>query len=296
MARIGIVGLGIIGTAVARHLLEDGDEVVGFDIDTGRGEVLTSLGGVAVASPRETADRSDLIFTAVASLGALSVIATGPDGLASSTRRGFALVDFSTLPLQEKETVRAALAAVGIPMVDCPISGTGAQVEARDAVFMASGDPAAVTAVLPILRRLGKGACNVGRFGDGSKMKFIANLMVAIHSAVAGEALALAEKAGLDPAQVLEVISSGAGNSRMWEVRGPLIVERRYQEPTARVSMMIKDTHLITDFARSVGAATPLLDAARGLYEQAAASGLADWDVAAVHALIATMEPGGAGG
>ncbi len=106
------------------------------------------------ASPRETADRSDVVFTAVASLGALSAIATGPDGLASSMRRGFTLVDFSTLPLQEKEAVRAALVADGIAMVDCPISGTGSQVAIRDAVFMASGERTAIEEVLPILRRL----------------------------------------------------------------------------------------------------------------------------------------------
>jgi len=284
--------LGIIGTAVARLLLEDGDEVTGFDIDSGRGAVLTSLGGVAVKSPREVADRSDLVFTAVASLGALPVIATGPEGLASSTHRGFVLVDFSTLPLEEKEGVRSALAAEGIPMVDCPISGTGGQVEARDAVFMASGEPAAVGAAMPILRRLGKAAYEVGRFGDGSRMKFIANLLVAVHSAVAGEALALAEKAGLDPGRVLEVIRGGAANSRMWEVRGPMIVQRSYQKPAARVSMMVKDAHLITDFARSVGAATPFLDVACALYEQAAAAGLADWDVAGVHAFIEDMASG----
>jgi putative dehydrogenase len=286
MARVGIIGLGIIGTAFARNLLDDRDEVVGFDIVAERVDVLRGLGGVGVSSPREVADQSDIILTAVASLGALEAIAQGPGGLVESARRGFVVADASTLPIAEKEAVRGILEPVGIPMLDCTISGTGLQAEVRQLVFMASGDPAAIRAVTPVLQRLGKAVYDVGAFGNGSRMKFVANLLVAVHTASTAEALLLAERAGLDIAQVMDVIGSGVGSSRMWEIRGPLVVDRRYQPPAAKVTQFVKDTHLIGDFARSIGVPTPLLDRSTLLYEQAAAQGMGEWDAACVHSVL----------
>jgi len=292
MARVGLIGLGIIGSAFARNLLEDGDQVLGFDIIPERMAALAAMGGSSASSPREVADRSDVIMTAVASLGALATIAGGPEGLIRSGRRGFVVADVSTLPIDEKESVHRDLAAAGIPMLDCTISGTGLQAAARQLVFMASGDHAAIAAVAPVLQRLGKAVYDVGAFGNGSKMKFVANLLVAVHTASTAEALLLAERAGLDLGQVMEVIGSGVGSSRMWDIRGPLILESRYQPPAAKVSQFVKDTHLIADFARSMGSPTPLLDRAAALYEQALAQGLAESDAASVHDVLAGMQEG----
>jgi 3-hydroxyisobutyrate dehydrogenase-like beta-hydroxyacid dehydrogenase len=292
MASVGLIGLGIIGTAFARHLLADGDQVVGFDILPERRAALAGMGGIAAASPREVADQTEVILTAVASLGALESIASGPEGLIRSGRRGFVVAEVSTLPIAEKESVRGALEAAGIPMLDCTISGTGLQAEARQLVFMASGDPDAIVAVTPVLQRLGKAVYDVGAFGNGSKMKFVANLLVAVHTVSTAEALLLAERAGLDLDKVMEVIGSGVGSSRMWEIRAPLMVQRRFQPPAAKVSQFVKDTHLITDFARSIGVPTPLLDQANALYEQALDQGLADWEAAAVHTVLSRLADG----
>jgi putative dehydrogenase len=296
VARIGLVGLGIIGTAFARNLLKDGDQVVGFDIIPERVEALAALGGRGASSPGEVADQSDVILTAVASLGALSAIAGGSGGLIECSRRGFVVADASTLPIGEKEAVREILEPAGIPMLDCTISGTGLQAEVRQLVFMASGDPGAIRTVTPVLQRLGKAVYDVGAFGNGSRMKFVANLLVAVHTASTAEAVLLAERAGLDMAQVLEVIGSGVGSSRMWEIRGPLVVERRYQPPAAKVTQFVKDTHLIGDFARSIGVPTPLLDQSTILFEAAVEEGMGEWDAASVHTILESqVRQGGPG-
>jgi len=295
MARVGLIGLGIVGTAFARNLLEDGDVVYGYDRDATRSAALSALGGTPVSSPKEVAEHSDLILSAVATHGALRDIATGPNGLVFANRRGFILVDVSTLPLAEKEPVRVSLEAAGIPMLDCTISGMGRQIEQRDGAFMMSGNADAMKVATPVLARIGKAVHDVGVFGNGIKMKLITNLMTAIHVIAAAEALSLAEKAQLNLAQVLEVGQSGGGNSRMWEVRGPLMAERRYREPAGRISLWLKDLDLITEFARGVGAATPLLDLATAIFNEASEAGLDDWDAAAVHAVIERMTPSSPG-
>jgi len=292
MKTIGLVGLGIIGTAFTRNLIEDGFSVVGYDIDPDRVEILKTAGGLAAASAADAADRSDLVITAVASPGALPAIAGGRQGLTESGRDGLVVVDVSTLPLDEKEQTRVLLADHGITLVDCTISGTGREAEARELVFMAGGPPDAVAAARSVLSKLGRAFFDLGAFGNGTKMKFIANLLVGIHTVSTAEALLLAERSGFDLDQTLEVIGSGVGNSRMWEIRGPMIVGRTYRQAAAKVSMWVKDTHLIAAFARDLEVPTPLLDQACELYEAAESAGMAEWDAAAVYEVLEGMSPG----
>jgi L-threonate 2-dehydrogenase len=159
-------------------------------------------------------------------------------------------------------------------LLDCPISGTGAQAKTRDLVVYASGEAASIAAVMPMFRDFAREAHDLGAFGNGTKMKFVANLLVAIHNVASAEAFALGIKAGLDPKQILELVRSGAGNSRVFELRGPMMAEGRYDDATMKISVWQKDMAIIDDFARNLECKTPLFDATIPIYEAAMAQGL----------------------
>jgi putative dehydrogenase len=146
-----------------------------------------------------------------------------------------------------------------VTLLDCPLSGTGAQARAKDLVVYASGDRVACRRVAPIFSEFARAHYYVGPFGAGSRMKFVANLLVAIHNVAAAEALVLARKAGLDPALTLKVIADGAGSSRMLQVRGPMMLKSDYTKPTMKLDVWQKDMGIIADFAVETGSATPLL-------------------------------------
>lgn len=289
---IGVVGLGIMGSAMARHLLAAGFEVVGCDVDPTRTAALVEAGGVAAPSPAAVLDRAEVILTSLPSAAALLDVVTGRDGLSAAGRTEAVVVETSTLPLAVKEEARAHLDAVGVVLLDCPISGTGAQAASRDVVVYGSGDAGAFARARPVLEAFARGVHHLGPFGAGSRMKYLANHLVVIHTAAAAEMLQLAARAGMDLQQVWEVITEGAGSSRMLEVRGPLMVQRRFEPPTATARTLAKDLGIIHEFARSVAAATPLLDAAASFYEQAVEQGRGHQDAAVVFAVLGEERSG----
>jgi L-threonate 2-dehydrogenase len=168
-------------------------------------------------------------------------------------------------------------------VLDSAISGTGAQIAAGDAVVYASGDRTALAGTTTHLRRFAQSVFDVGDFGNGSSVKYIAKLLVAVHNVVTAEALGLARKLGLDQEQVFESVSAGAATSRMFEIRGRLTLDERYEPPTATISLFQEDIGIVRERARAVGAATPMLDACAPIYDLAAEGGLANRDPAAVY-------------
>lgn len=280
---VGVIGLGIMGGAMARNLLADGVEVVGYDPATEARDRLASAGGREASSIAELANEAGPVIVSVATMVAYRQVM---EELAAAAPAEVVVIDTSTMPLPEKEQAEQLLAAHGVILLDCPISGTGAQAEARDLVFLCSGDVAANEQVKPILTRLGRAVHYLGGFGAGSKMKYVANLLVGIHNVAAAEAMVLAEKAGIDPRQVHEVLYDSAAASRMFQLRFPLMIENRYTPPTAKVSMFVKDLDIITGYARSLGVPTPLLDVVAPIYNQALVTGMADEDAAAVCRLL----------
>jgi len=290
--RVGVVGLGIMGSAMAAHLIAAGLHVTGYDIVQDKVDALVSGGGVGATSPAEVAGQSNIVVTSLATSDAVRAVVENSDGLAAGMQEGV-VVDTCTMPLAVKERARRRLAEVGVPMLDCTLSGTGAQAARRDLVVYASGDREPYERALPVLEAVSRSVRYLGEFGMGSKMKFAANLLVAIHNVAAAEAFVLARKAGLDPELLYEVITEGAGTSRMFEVRGPMMVADEYDEPSARMSMFMKDVDTIDEFARSVGAALPLFSASIPVYTAALAQGRADQDPAAVHAVLMTWAGSG---
>lgn len=288
-AAVGIVGVGIMGLAYARNLANAGFDVSGFDVDPERLDALKEAGGTPAESPRQVAELADAILLALPSVDALRTACLGPDGIVGSVRKGAIAVEMGTLPLSAKEECRQALEAAGAAMLDCPVSGTGAQAEKRDLVLYASGDESAVDRLRPVFDALGRETRFVGAFGAGIKLKYIANLLVTIHNLAAAEALLLAEKAGLDLPLVYDAISSGAGTSRMFEVRGPLMIEDRYEPATMKFDVYMKDIQLIMDFAREFECPVPLMTASLPYYVAALAQGRGKEDTAGLFAVLKGM-------
>lgn len=279
---IGIVGLGIMGSAFAANLIDAGFEVVGRDVDPARADAFEALGGRALASPEDVAGEASVIITSLPSVAAFHDVTSGDHGLAASNRDGLVVVECSTLPIADKELAMTALAAHGMTLLDCPVSGTGSQAAAKDIVVYASGDEAAYQTAKPALDGIARGVFHVGAFGNGSKLKFIANLLVHIHNAASAEAMVLAMKAGLDPDQVVEVIGAGAGTSRIFELRAPMMAADDYQPATMKIDVWRKDMDVIGAFAAGLDCPVPLFAAAEQLYHAALAADLGAEDTAAI--------------
>jgi 3-hydroxyisobutyrate dehydrogenase-like beta-hydroxyacid dehydrogenase len=269
-----------MGSAVARRLIAAGREVVGFDIDASRFQLVAGPRLREAGSVAAVAGEADLLLTSLPSEDAL--VAAVDDILRAPRRPNQSLAELSTLSLACKRRESERLASVGIAMLDTPISGTGAQAAAGDLVLYVSGDEDVSRRCLPVFADFSRKAMFLGPFGAGTKMKFVANLLVAIHNVAAAEAVSLGLRCGLDPASLCAVLSAGAGQSRMLEVRGPIMVQGAYEPPTMKLSVWQKDMRLIKAFAQDIGAATPMFDATIPLYLAAIEDGYGQMDTAAV--------------
>ena len=282
---VGFIGLGTMGSALSAHLLTAGWRVTGYDIAAARLAAHTGRGGEAATGPAGAAT-GDVVVTSLPTAQALLDVAAGEGGLASAPRPGLVVIETSTLPLAVKRQARDALAAQDIVLLDCPLSGTGGQALAKDVVAYLSGPAQAKALALPVLRAMTRGVHDVGDFGNGSAVKFIANLLVAIHNVAAAEALVLAERAGLDLAAVLTAVADGAGSSDMFEVRGPAMAAADYGGPGVTTTVFAKDLEIIAGFAKDTGTPTPLFALAATFYAAALAQGHAGDDTACVHAVL----------
>jgi putative dehydrogenase len=287
--RVGIIGLGIMGSAMSANLLDAGFEVVGYDIVPEKVAALKEKNGSSAASSREVASQSDVVVTVLPTVESLVDVVEGEGGIIAGSKEGLIIVEASTFPLDAKERVRDVLARKGVQVLDCPLSGTGAQAVRKDISVYVSGDRDAYERCIPIFEGFARSHHFLGKFGMGSRMKFVANLLVAIHNVSAAEAFVLGAKAGLDRKVILDVIRDGAGSSRMFEVRGPLMVEGKYDEATMKVDVFQKDMKIIGAFAQDLDCPTPLFSAAAQLYMSALARGRDKEDTAAVCAVLEEM-------
>jgi 3-hydroxyisobutyrate dehydrogenase-like beta-hydroxyacid dehydrogenase len=286
---IGVIGLGIMGSAVSGNLLKDGFDVLGYDVLIERVRALEAQGGRGATSVRALAEQAPVMISLLPSVRALEEVVSGDQGLVRTGRAGSILLECSTLPLECKEAAQRALERVSIVMLDCPLSGTGAQAVTKDLVVYASGDQGAFERCRSVFDGFARASHHTGPFGHGSRFKFVANLLVSIHNVAAAEAFVLGMKAGLTPEMIYEVIASGAGTSRMFEVRGPMMARGSYDQATMKVEVWQKDIQIITDFARSLGCPISLFAAAAQLYAAALAQGRAKEDTAAVCAVLEAM-------
>lgn len=285
MAPVGIVGLGLLGSAVAARLRAAGREVVGHDVVAERQRAVEAIGGRAAASAAEVAETADPICIVLPSLAAVEDVVLGARGLAAAAR-GRTVVQMSTISPALTERLARECAARGVGFLDCPISGTSAMVARGDGIIFVGGDHAVYERWRPMLETILPRAIHVGVAGQAMVLKLVANLLVAVHSAAAAEALSMVERAGLDVPQALELLGSSAATSRMLEVRGPLIAKRDFPAQM-KLDLFMKDLHLIREAAATLGAPVPLTDVAERLYAAAQAAGHGAEDLAVVVTALA---------
>ena len=257
-----------MGSAMAANLAKAGFKVQGYDIVAKR----RSVDAISQVD-------APVVITSLPSAEALHAVAR-------ELKHKCVVVETSTLPIEEKETARALLKNKDVTLLDCPLSGTGAQARVKDLVVYASGDKAAFGKTIPYLKGFSRAHYYVGEFGNGSKMKFVANLMVAIHNVSAAEAFVLGMKAGLSPATIFKVAGDGAGTSRLVQVRGPMMVAGNYDDATMKNEVWQKDMKIIGEFATRLGVPTPLFSASAAIYNAAMAQGFALKDTGAVCAVL----------
>jgi len=272
-----------MGSAMSANLVRAGFEVIGFDVLAPRRAVLKRAGGKPARSLADVAARVEMAIVSLPSADALAAVAAV---FAEKGRRGQIIIETSTLPIAVKENARSRLARRGVILLDCPLSGTGAQARTKDLAVYASGVRSACKRCIPVFEGFARTHYYLGAFGSGSKMKFIANLLVAIHNVSAAEAVVMGLKAGLDPALVVKVVGDGAGSSRMLQVRGPMMANNDYSDAGMKVAVWQKDMRIIGDFARELDCPTPLFALTSAIYNAAMASGYAEMDTASVCAVL----------
>lgn len=283
MAVVGVIGLGLLGHAVASRLLAGGREawdVVGYDVVPARVAELVRLGGRGAASAAEVA-AADAVCVVLPSLASVEEVILGPGGLVARKRPGQTIVQMSTISPALTRRLAREVDARGMHFLDCPISGTSAMVERGNGVVFVGGERAVFERWRAMLDAVLPRPVYVGEPGQAMVLKLVANLLVALHSAAAAEALAMARRAGLDLGLVLDVLGSGAASSRMLEVRGPLIVKGEFP-PQMKLELFMKDLHLIQEAAGEIGAPLPLTDVAERLYAAVHAAGHGPEDLAVV--------------
>jgi putative dehydrogenase len=280
---VGIVGLGIMGGAIARNLVDREWRVIGFDIDAARRAELAQANVIVAADVGQVARDAPIIMTSLPSPAAAEDVA---QMIASSGQSPRIVVELSTLSIADKLRFETILKQAGHIALDCPLSGTGAQAKTRDLVVYASGDSNAIARCMDLFSDFAKQSADLGKYGNGSRMKFVANHLVAIHNVATAEAMILAERAGLDPQMVVDMVGPGAGGSRMFQMRAPMMVEGVYEPATMKVSTWRKDMAIIAEFAGDVGCATPLFTLTQPVYAEAMAMGLGNQDTAAVFEVL----------
>src|SRR5580698_7623637 len=280
---VRIVGLGIMGSAIARNLVERGWRVIGFDIDAAKRTELAAANVSIAADVAQVAREAPVIMTSLPTPAAVADVA---QMIADSGQTPRIVVELSTLTLADKLRFEAILKKAGHVALDCPLSGTGAQAKMRDLIVYASGDSAAIARCAALFADFAKQSADLGAFGNGSRMKFVANHLVAIHNVATAEAMILAERAGLDPKMVVDLVGPGAGGSRMFQMRAPMMVAGVYEPATMKVSTWKKDMAIIAEFADDIGCATPMFTLTQPIYTEAIAMGLGDQDTAAVFEVL----------
>lgn len=283
---VGVIGLGIMGSAISANLVRAGLLTSGHDVVARRRDALAKAGGKPARGVGEVAGNAPILLTSLPSSEALLAVASE---IAAAKGAAEIVIETSTLPIAVKEEARALLEREGVVLLDCPLSGTGAQARTRDLAVYASGPKAAYKRCIPVFEGFARTHYHLGPFGDGSKMKFLANLLVAIHNISAAEALVLGMKAGVDPALAVKVLGDGAGSSRMLQVRGPAMAKGEYRDATMKVATWQKDMKIIGEFARALDCPVPLFALSGAIYNAAMAQGFAEADTAAVCAVLEKM-------
>ena len=285
MNRVGIVGLGLLGTAVASRLLQGGVEVTGYDVRPEQTHALASAGLRAAENTAGACEGADAVFTILPTLESVEEVLCGPGGVLENAHRDTVIIQMSTISPSLARRMGDAAAARGYRFLDAPISGTSAMVAAGDCALLVGGDTNYLEFCRPLLATIAHRIIHIGEVGAASLAKLATNLLVALNTAAVAEALMLGVKGGLDKARLLDAWEGTAASSRMMEVRGPFMAEGRYP-PQMKLDLFMKDLRLMLEEGRRLGAPLPLTEVAERLYAGAAAAGRGSEDLASVMTVI----------
>ena len=281
MRRIGIVGVGLLGSSVALRLLQSGFEVTGYDTRREQIEATWPQGLKAAATIAEAAMGADAVFTILPSLESVEVVTCGPGGLIETAPGKAILLQMSTISPDLTRRLHKATSAKGLAFLDAPMSGTSAMVARGDCTILVGGDPEHVRICLPVFEAITSRTVHVGNVGMASLAKLVTNLLVGLNTAALAEALVLGAKGGLDPAKMLEALEGTAASSRMMEIRGPLMVAEEFP-PQMKLELFLKDLRLILEEGRRLEVPLPLTTTAQRLFAAAGDAGAGAQDLAVV--------------
>lgn len=282
MATIGFIGLGSMGYCLARRLIERGWPVAGHDPAPGPANAFREAGGTLAGSASELARTCPLLLVALASRDVYHKVI---DEIGAAGGQGGWLLDINTLDPSEKLAARDRLAGSGWKMLDCTVSGTPVMVEKDLHSFYISGGPIDGE-VERLIADMAVKRFNVGEFGNAARIKLIVNMMVICHNVVAAEAMALGLNAGLPAELLYELITASAGTSRIFEVRGRMMVENAYPTETMYSLIADKDGPTIADFARRLRVPLTMLPPALQAHVDALTTRWAETDPASLCAVI----------
>ena len=278
--KIGLIGLGIIGSSILRNIHDSEFSPIGFDIDQKIIDKLNHEGLNTSSSLKEIIDQSSIIITSLPNNKALDE--TIDLIIQQDNRKVELLIETSTLSLECKIKNQERLNAINVDILDCPISGTGRQAENKDIVMYASGSKESYEMALPVLETFSRESFFLGDFGNATKVKLIANLLVSIHNVASAEAIRLGEKSGLDLNELYKVISSGAATSKIFELRAPMMIAKDYSPASMKMNVWKKDMELIRDMLDNHEIDSPLFKMTEQLYKRAEELDLNELDTASV--------------
>lgn len=281
MDRVGVIGLGQMGLPIARNLMVRGFHVIGYR-RSGSPELIKE-GGTVAASAAEVAAGADVLLSIVPTADDVEDIIKGPHGTLGALKPGTIHIEMSTVDVDRKARLRDHVQNQGGDLLDCPISGSPGMVAPRLATTFASGDKTSVDKITAVLDAISGPWVYTGAFGTGARMKYVANLLLAVHTVAAAEAMALARRSGLNLDLVQQTLDNSIASSAIWKQRGPLMAERTWSPAPGPVRTLHPILEQIEDQAARTGLSPSVFAAAKEVFDKALADGWGDLDIACVH-------------
>ena len=281
---IGLIGLGAMGGAYAKHLLKNNFKCFGIDLDKNNILKFIQLGGQEITYD-ELFNKVEIVLTSLPSLNAYKDVLNNLKRLGKNNPKKI-ILDMNTISIDDKNMFKNEIIGLNIDMLDSPVSGTGAQAWEADLTVFASGSKELIDKCMNIFKAFSKEVINVGSFGDGMKFKILANLLVTIHNTAAAEALRLGELAGLDQDMIFKVLGNSAATSVMLQKRMPLMINKNYEPPTASFNIFLKDVDIIRNFIKNNNVILPTFEGSAKIYDKAEKTLSKNWDTASVYEVL----------
>tara|TARA_B100000941_G_C28480896_1_gene542090 strand:+ start:150 stop:1022 length:873 start_codon:yes stop_codon:yes gene_type:complete len=281
---IGLIGLGAMGGAYAKHLLKNNFKCFGIDLDKNNILKFIQLGGQEITYD-ELFNKVEIVLTSLPSLNAYKDVLNNLKRLGENNPKKI-ILDMNTISIDDKNMFKNEIIGLNIDMLDSPVSGTGAQAWEADLTVFASGSKELIDKCMNIFKAFSKEVINVGSFGNGMKFKILANLLVTIHNTAAAEALRLGELAGLDQDMIFKVLGNSAATSVMLQKRMPLMINKNYEPPTASYNIFLKDVDIIRNFIKDNNVTLPTFEGSAKIYDKAEKTLSKNWDTASVYEVL----------